>query len=85
MLPRWKKRLQRTGSVVAPQQSQGETENCAALMKVPRSLLNDWKLLFTKSSCANTTFSSHLCLNLSQNKSLSMKVEILPHPDLNHI
>lgn len=48
VLPRWKKRLRGTGSVTAPQQSQGQIENCAVLMKVPRSLLSGLETIVHK-------------------------------------
>lgn len=34
-------------------QSQRQIKNCAVLLKVPRSLLNGWKLLFIKGTCTN--------------------------------
>lgn len=38
-------------------QSWGQTENCAVLLKVPRSLLNGWKLLFMKGTYTNVKLS----------------------------
>ena len=48
VLPRWEKWLRRTGSVSGPQQSQGQIENCAVLMIVPRSLLNGLETIVHK-------------------------------------
>lgn len=48
VLPRWEKRLRRTGSVSAPRQSQGQIEDCAVLMKVPRSWLNGLETIVHK-------------------------------------
>lgn len=73
-----------TGSVTAPQQSQGQTEKCAFLMKVPRSLLNGWKLLFIKGTCIEMKLSLPPSLNLSQNKVLSMKSWTASLPCFNH-
>lgn len=38
-------------------QSWGQAENCAVLLKVPKSLLNGWKLLFMKGTCTNVKLS----------------------------